>query len=438
MIRVIFLWYFLVAMALTGVQLGLEYRHAHQRLQADVAAMQRTFSPGLEDALWRFNADVTRGILSGIREIPAVVGVEVRDEAGRRVEAAGRIGDGAGPPRAGGDGGLDFAARTFGRPFSRTFPLVHVDESGRRHPIGSWTVHSDTALAVDQVSNTFVVILINSTIKSLMLWLIFVVVVRRMIGRPLGQVRAFLEDLDGGSLGHRPFVLATQGHHELHTLTDALNRMVAKLRQSFTDNGALMDDLRHMNATLQLRVAERTRDLELLAQTDLLTGLFNRRKLDEAVEAEAGRARRQGGPLALILGDIDHFKSINDQHGHKVGDGVLIALAAALRAGARGGDILGRWGGEEFMVVCPETDLATASALAEDLRRRIEATALPAVGARTCSFGVAVLAPGESTDSLVTRADAALYRCKRLGRNRVEVGLPGSQGEREAGLRGAA
>ncbi|WP_298956428.1 GGDEF domain-containing protein [uncultured Methylobacterium sp.] len=435
-IRVIFLWYVLVAVALTGVQLAFEYRSAQRRLLADVAAMQRTFSPGLEDALWRFNLDVTRGILSGIREIPAVVAVEVRDEAGRRIASAGRTGDDDHPPRAGGEGGLDRLARALGAPVSRTFPLVHVDEAGRRHPVGAWTVHSDTALAVEQVRNTLVVILVNSAIKSLMLWLIFVVVVRRMVGRPLSQVRAFLEDLDGDGLGQRPFVLATRGRHEFHALTDALNGMVAKLRRSFEDNETLMRDLRQMNATLQARVAERTRELEVLATTDRLTGLSNRRGLDEAVAAEALRARRPGGGFALILADVDHFKAINDLHGHRAGDEVLAALSAALRAGIRADDVLGRWGGEEFMVVCPDTGLAAAAALAEDLRRRVEATRLPGVGRRTCSFGVAALTPGESVESLVARADAALYRCKRQGRNRVEAGLADGTGTRP--LRGAA
>ncbi len=416
LMRVIFGCYVIVAVGLTAVQMMVAYRAASQRLQDDVAALQRTFSPGIEDAMWRYNAEVLRGILAGMQEIPAVIGVEVRDEAGRRVQTTGAVTDEDGQLRRG-DGATP-AARPFGTPFSRTFPVIHTDENGRIYPIGSWTVHSDDSIAIEQVKNTLYVILINSAIKSVMLWFIFYLVIRTMVGRPLGQIRDYLARIDADSLGAPPLVIEAGGRNELHALAGALNTMRDRLRWSFEENAALMRDLREMNATLQDRIAERTRDLEALAHTDLLTSLFNRRKLDEALaEATEGRGR----PLSLILGDIDNFKSVNDRHGHKVGDQVLVAFADLLRDAVRPTDILGRWGGEEFMLLCPDTDLPAAVALAERLRQRVEATALPEVGTRTCSFGVATLAPGESTDSLVGRADAALYRCKRNGRNRVEV-----------------
>ncbi|SEP44786.1 diguanylate cyclase (GGDEF) domain-containing protein [Methylobacterium sp. ap11] len=419
LMRVIFGCYVIVAVGLTAVQMMVAYRAASQRLQDDVAALQRTFTPGIEDAMWRYNAEVLRGILAGMQEIPAVVGVEVRDEAGRRVQATGTFTDEAGAVwPVGRNEEAKLAARPFGTPFSRTFPVVHTDENGRIYPIGSWTVHSDDSIAIEQVKNTLYVILINSAIKSVMLWFIFYLVIRTMVGRPLGQIRDYLARMDADSLGAPPLMIEAGGRNELHALAGALNTMRDRLRWSFEENAALMRDLREMNATLQDRIAERTRDLETLAHTDLLTSLFNRRKLDEAL-AEATEDRER--PLSLILGDIDNFKSVNDRHGHKVGDQVLIAFAGLLRDAVRPTDILGRWGGEEFMLLCPDTDLAAAVALAERLRQRVEETALPEAGTRTCSFGVATLAPGESTDSLVGRADAALYRCKRNGRNRVEV-----------------
>lgn len=434
LMRVMFGCYILVAVGLTAVQMVVAYRAASQRLQDDVAALQRTFSPGIEDAMWRYNAEVLRGILAGMKEIPAVVGVEVRDEAGRRVQATGTFTDESGKTwHIGRDD--ETATRRFGTPFSRTFPVVHTDENGRHYPIGSWTVHSDDSIAIDQVKNTLYVILINSAIKSLMLWIIFYLVIRTMVGRPLHQIRSYLARIDADTLAAPPLTIEAGGRNELHALASALNTMRDRLRRSFEENAALMRDLREMNATLQDRIAERTRDLEALAHTDLLTGLFNRRKLDEALAEAAEQAARGGAPLSLILGDVDNFKSVNDRHGHKVGDQVLVAFAALLRDAVRPTDILGRWGGEEFMLLCPDADLATATAIAERLRLRVEATALPEVGARTCSFGVATLAPGESTDSLVARADAALYRCKRNGRNRVEA----SPGPRpEAVERGAA
>ncbi|MCF4127028.1 GGDEF domain-containing protein [Methylobacterium sp. SyP6R] len=421
LMRMIFGCYIVVAVGLTAVQMLVAYRAASQRLQDDVAALQRTFSPGIEDAMWRYNAEVLRGILAGMKEIPAVVGVEVRDEAGRRVQATGTFTDEAGKIRHIGRNDEMPATRSFGTPFSRTFPVVHTDENGRLYPIGSWTVHSDDSIAIDQVKNTLYVILINSAIKSLMLWFIFYLVIRTMVGRPLDQIRSYLARIDADTLAAPPLTIEAGGRNELHALANALNTMRDRLRRSFEENAALMRDLREMNATLQDRIAERTRDLEALAHTDLLTGLFNRRKLDEALAEAAERAASSGAPLSLVLGDVDNFKSVNDRHGHKVGDQVLVAFAALLRDAVRPADILGRWGGEEFMLLCPDADLAAASVIAERLRLRVEATSLPEVGSRTCSFGVATLIPGESTDSLVARADAALYRCKRNGRNRVEA-----------------
>ena len=119
------------------------------------------------------------------------------------------------------------------------------------------------------------------------------------------------------------------------------------------------------------------------------------------------------------MGDVDRFKSINDRHGHKIGDTVLVAFATILGRGLRAEDTVGRWGGEEFMLICPKTDLDTALSIAETTRLRIETTPLPKVGCRTCSFGAATLKPGESVDELVARADAALYESKHQGRNRV-------------------
>ncbi|MGE7413637.1 GGDEF domain-containing protein [Methylobacterium tarhaniae] len=435
LMRVMFGCYIVVAVGLTALQMFVAYRAASQRLQDDVAALQRTFSPGIEDAMWRYNAEVLRGILTGMQEIPAVVGVEVRDEAGRRIQATGSFTDESGKVRHFGSGDERHATRSFGTPFSRTFPVVHTDENGRLYPIGSWTVHSDDSIAIAQVKNTLYVIVINSAIKSLMLWFIFYLVIRSMVGRPLGQIRDYLARIDADTLAAPPLTIEAGGRNELHALAGALNTMRDRLRRSFEENAALMRDLREMNATLQDRIAERTRDLEALAHTDLLTGLFNRRKLDEALAEAAEAAGSSGAPLSLILGDVDNFKSVNDRHGHKVGDQVLVAFAALLRDAVRPADLLGRWGGEEFMLLCPGSDLVAATAVAERLRQRVETTSLPEVGPRTCSFGVATLDPGESTDSLVARADAALYRCKRNGRNRVEA----SPGPRpEAMERGAA
>ena len=161
-------------------------------------------------------------------------------------------------------------------------------------------------------------------------------------------------------------------------------------------------------------------ELERLCITDQLTGLFNRRKLDQVIVAEQKRLERTFQAFSIILTDLDNFKSVNDLYGHQIGDVALSSVAKILKRELRESDILGRWGGEEFMIICLDTDLKGALALAEKLRKTLENQVLEVIGQQTCSFGVAQLTKNESIDSLITRADNALYKAKKEGRNCVE------------------
>lgn len=163
--------------------------------------------------------------------------------------------------------------------------------------------------------------------------------------------------------------------------------------------------------------------LERLSITDALTGLPNRRALDEALSQELERAQRYRQPMTVVILDVDHFKQVNDGHGHAVGDLVLQRFASLMEAQVRANDLLGRWGGEEFLLLCPCTGVEGGLALAEKLRATLAAHPFEGLGARTASFGVAALCEGDSLQTLLSRADAALYEAKRRGRNRVELGL---------------
>ncbi|WP_256128281.1 GGDEF domain-containing response regulator [Desulfolutivibrio sulfoxidireducens] len=162
------------------------------------------------------------------------------------------------------------------------------------------------------------------------------------------------------------------------------------------------------------------RDLIDLATVDPLTRAFNRRKLADVLAEETTRARRYGTPLSVILLDIDHFKKVNDTHGHDAGDTVLTEMARLVMGLLRESDRLARWGGEEFFVVAPGVGLGGGVELAERLRAAVADKDFPGVPGVTASFGVAEYLPGEPVEALVKRADAALYRAKAGGRNRVE------------------
>ena len=158
-------------------------------------------------------------------------------------------------------------------------------------------------------------------------------------------------------------------------------------------------------------------ELERLVTHDSLTGALTRRALFSTGEAELARARRQGRPLSVLMLDLDHFKQVNDQHGHLVGDRVLVDFVARANAVLRRPATLGRYGGEEFVALLPDTDAAQALAVAE--RIRASSAADPGLPRCHVSIGVATALPQESLDAVINRADAGLYEAKAQGRNQV-------------------
>ncbi|WP_432694986.1 diguanylate cyclase [Marinobacterium sp. YM272] len=181
--------------------------------------------------------------------------------------------------------------------------------------------------------------------------------------------------------------------------------------------------LRDITEETRSRKLLESKNIELarLSTTDMLTGLNNRANIEHLLEKEVHRFERYGSCCAVIMMDVDHFKAVNDTCGHAVGDEVLRRVGSLLGQSTRRSDHAGRWGGEEFLVVCANTSLEGARQLAENLRARIATAAFPVVGEKTCSFGVAAIRPGDSPRELLGRADAALYRAKHAGRNRVDV-----------------
>lgn len=161
--------------------------------------------------------------------------------------------------------------------------------------------------------------------------------------------------------------------------------------------------------------------LERRATHDTLTNILNRRKLDDLLDDEVIRHERDELPLGLLILDIDHFKDFNDTHGHQVGDQVLCAVARVLGDRLRATDKLGRWGGEEFLAILPNTDQEGGWTLAEELRQALADMAPVVEGTNTVtiSAGLAILAAGETPEDFLKRADDALYRAKEEGRNRV-------------------
>ncbi len=179
------------------------------------------------------------------------------------------------------------------------------------------------------------------------------------------------------------------------------------------------------------RLAQRQQQaLQALAETDALTGLPNRRALTDAVRLLLAQRERHAMVIAVVMADLDHFKDINDRAGHEAGDAVLREAGRRLHYALRRGDLLARWGGEEFVAVLPFTSLAGAESLAQRMRQAIEASQIQ-VGKKpvavTATFGVTEMGLGEPLEEALNRADLALYQGKRAGRNRVVSQPPGSE-----------
>lgn len=179
-------------------------------------------------------------------------------------------------------------------------------------------------------------------------------------------------------------------------------------------------ELRALILANEHQLGQARQALEELASTDPLTRAWNRRHFGEMVGGERHRSERYGHPLTLLLLDIDHFKRINDTHGHVQGDQVLLEIANRIRSGIRVSDSLTRWGGETFLILLPNTGLPGGRRLAERIREDIEAHLFERVGRVTASLGLAEYLPPAGLEPWLERADQALCRAKRKGRNRVE------------------
>lgn len=262
LLRIIFGCYFLVTVVVTAFQLSAEYKHTRTRVEREIEAMQHTFGPGIADAMWRFNDDIMRGILAGMKELPIVVGIKVVDDQGKLVRAVGTVLDEQGRHmQAQADGRLAPPVREdglFGEVFSREFPISYPLENGALQPIGKWTVYSNRRIVVSQVQYGFVLILVNSVIKTMALWFIFLLVVRHLLGKPLRQLSDYVGRLTIDNLGDQPLRLRHGGDTELDLLANKINEMRDNLLAGLAEKGALYQELAALNATLERRVEERT------------------------------------------------------------------------------------------------------------------------------------------------------------------------------------
>ncbi len=388
-----------MALMATSVQLFFDYRRDISDLEQGMRYIEQNQLPGLADAAWNFNTAGLRVQLDGIGRSPWVAGAMLRYGPSQAAELT--------------TGMIEIDGRTvFAYPLLRNTVVV-----------GKIYIAPNLDALYGRTIDRVAVVLVTQGVKSLVISISILLLTAGMITRHLTQMAEFVKSFAPGK-DFSPLVLRRGSrvlHDELNVLADALN---AAYRRLYTAHEFEVRHNERLREEVDLRTAELREANEKLARisvTDRLTGLNNRLGLEEAFTREIARAERYGQPLAVILADIDMFKSVNDTWGHLVGDTALQEFAAILTREARSTDVIGRWGGEEFLILCPQTNLQEAYLLAERMRASVAAHAFPVVGGKTSSFGVAAFYRGNSENDLVRRADEALYRAKANGRNRVEL-----------------
>ncbi|KIH81737.1 GGDEF domain-containing protein [Pseudomonas batumici] len=385
------------ALVATSLQLFFDYRRDVSELEQGMRYIEQNQLPGLADAAWNFNVAGMQVQLDGIGHSTWVAGATIH--YGPSQSAA--LTTGQVDPDAG---------RRFEYVLRRNEVVV-----GKIYIAPN--LHTLYGRTLDRIG----IVLATQGGKSLVTSISILLLISWMITRHLTQMAEFAKSFEPGK-SFTPFVLRRSPrtpHDELTVLVDGFNDAYGRLQKAHEFQ------VRH-NEILSQEVALRTAELldaqqtlAKLAVTDKLTGTVNRLGLDEAFKSAMTLADPDSHPLAVILSDIDKFKSVNDNHGHLAGDSLLQEFTGILSRVVRATDTVGRWGGEEFLILCPQTTLEQALHLAERLRAGVQAHAFAEIGSKTSSFGVAVLRKGETSDDLVRRADEALYRAKEGGRNRV-------------------
>ncbi len=385
------------AVIATSIQLYLDYQGDVTEFEQGMHYIEQSQLPGLADAAWNFNVASMQVQLDGIGRSPWVAGATIHYGPNQSAElVTGQI-----------------TAET-----TRIFEYA-LQRNGAQ--VGKIYILPNRQMLYRRTVDRFLIVLFTQIGKALVTTVSIFLLMSWMITKPLTQIAEFAKSFEPGK-AFRPFILrrgSLKQKDELTVLVEALNDAYQRIQKAHEFEVHHAEILRQEVAARTEELRQAHQKLAKLSVTDKLTGVLNRLGLDEAFKTELALAVSSHSPLAVILCDIDHFKAVNDSHGHLAGDLLLQEFTQVLATVIRNTDALGRWGGEEFLLICPHTSLQQAILLAEQLRSKVQAHHFTTIGSKTSSFGVAQLRPGERAEDLMKRADDALYLAKREGRNRV-------------------
>lgn len=401
--------YFLITLIVTSAHFFIEYNFIKSHIKSELKTIASIFEPAMKTALWDLDREQLESISNGIIHMPLVYGVIIVDPNNK--ELINKTNNHLSEEEIHGDEELSYNF------------IIHQKFNNNNIYLANVTIYSDDKAIVDRLKVGFSIILLNAFIKSTALVFLFILAFRKHLGVPLQELTNKISNLQWEDKSNRHIHVDFINENELSVLESKFNHLLQKI----SDEEEKRFELVHQqNIQLEKDVKTRTKELQelneklqKLATTDVLTQLNNRAKLDEELIFKYESFKRHKRVFSIAMMDIDFFKKVNDEHGHQVGDNVLQVIALILKENSRRVDITGRWGGEEFFIICDEADINGAFTLAENIRVHIEKHLFEHIHHTTVSFGVAQIEDEMSIDDLVKKADDALYEAKNSGRNKT-------------------
>ncbi len=406
------LWiYIIITVIVTTGHVIVDFTYTQKRIKNELQKISQTFKPILKTALIDMNHVQISTISEGIMHMDIIYGITIKDINGNiliKHEDPKHIMNG----------------KNNNNEIPYTFS-IHKNFNNHQIYLAEVTLRSGRCAVMKQLKVDFFMIMLNDFIQSIALILLIILAFRKHLGAPLEELTNKVSQFSWYGKGKRRINMRFHKKNELSILLSKFNELLQKISNEEVKRIALTQ---HHTEDLENKVEERTEELKrineklyFLAETDTLTELYNRSKLENELNINYEYFQRYRRIFSIILIDIDHFKNINDTYGHDIGDKTLIKIADILKSYTRKTDIVGRWGGEEFLIVCSETRMKNAYHLAETLRRVIDNTDFINVGHISASFGIAQIENNIQLHDLVKHADIALYNAKDNGRNCTET-----------------